>query len=1372
MAKRILQFMLLAVIGLLVSSTAFGQASTSGTLTGTVTDSTGAVIAGADVSVKDLATGLVLSTKSGPEGNFTVSSLKPGDYIVTVTMQGFKKGEFRNVKIAVGGVYDLAAKLEVGQVESTVVVEAGAEVLETSSSTIGTTITGKAITQLPLASRDALDLAILMPGAATTGRARQTSFMGLPKGAINITYDGINSQDNVLKSNDGFFTIIRPKIDAVEEFSITTAGQGADQAAEGAVSIRFETKRGTNQYHGGAWWQHRNDFFNSNYYFNNEVAPGALGVPRQRQRLNQFGGKVGGPIWKDKIFFFVAMDNYRLPSSQSRTRTILGSSALTGNLLYGTGATVPVVPAGNTWTVCSAATPRVATGGAAGNGCTVNLFTLAAASGFPVATDPASLALLTAIESARAASGVSVNTPSAGTPWIDTITFNNPGNATRRFPDVRLDYNITKNIQVTGIYHYNYFISQPDFLNGLDATYPVAPFTKNQGSQISNRNELVAKVRWNLGANKSNEATAAVQSAPVSFFPDLALSNPAFYPAATNNLGSVNVRPAFPLITNPIPAYNTQGRNGALGQFTDTFSWTHGKHNFNFGGSYTGIFQRGFFANTRANTATLGLSLTANVDPANVMFNTSANFPGSSAAQRTAGASVYAMLTGRLSAYTGSVAVDENTRNFVAGGLNNQRVRQNEYGFFISDNWRFRSTLTINAGLRWDRQGAPYDPRNITFRPQGGYAGVFGQSGAGGFFTPGTLPGGITTFELNGDKPWYNADANNWSPSLGLAWTPSFDNKLWRKVFGGPSQSVFRASYAITYTREGTNNFSSIAFTNPGLTGTINAVASTPAAGPCPANSTASTSGTYPAGCMTLSNLIAGTGYLQSAALAPAAFPGNTPFQMSFFSTQSVNGFDANLRTPMVQNWSFGWQREITSNMVFEARYVANHGTGLWRQDNVNEVNVFENGFLQEFQAAQGNLAICRANQVACRTAAGSASATFASYANLGLAGQVNVPVLTAAYTGSSVGSQSASGNWSSATFITPLDNGAVGGFANILAASQTTACRLFGSTALQGALPTNPCATVAGTPLAGFKPVNFFVPNENAINGGAFRVFNGAQSTWNALTLEVRQRLAHGLQINANYTFSKALTNLFADSSVSFLNRTTNRNSDFDKGPSPWDLRHSFKMNFIYGLPFGPGHRLTSSHGWVNRLIDQWEFSGITRWQSGRVFLLTNTNSAGGNDNLSFNNFDPGVQLIGITPSQIQAQLSVRKTAQGQVFWFPASLIDSSGNANSNFIAPCTTAGKLCQRVYLYGPSFFRPDLNIQKTFRITERVNFQLRAEFLNAFNNANFFYPGSETTSVATVGIKNGAFGQVTNAYRDVSTTDDNGGRIIQFVFRVNF
>jgi hypothetical protein len=1337
MAKRALICVLLAAFCLFVSAPLLAQVSSVGRLIGTVKDQTGAVIAGADVKVRDEATGAVIETKSGADGAFAVSSMKPGNYVVTVTMAGFKAAEYRNVKIIVNQTYDLQATMEVGAVESTVVVEAGAEVLETASPTVGTTITGKSITQLPLVSRDALDLAILMPGAQTVGRARNTSFMGLPKGAINITIDGINAQDNLLKSSDGFFTITRPRIDAMEEFSISTAAAGAE-SSEGAVQISFVTKRGGNEYTGGVWWQHRNDFLNSNYYFNNQA-----GLDRQRQRLNQFGYKVGGPILKERLFFFTAFDFYRNPESRARTRTILTAQAAGGTFRYNTsssiaaGTTIPLWidcgPGAGPGTVLAAAVPS-------GTTCTAALIgsanSLAAANGFTNVIDTVvagMLAPLTSLATGGANAG-SVGHPATTSLFQELISFNNPGSGKRNFPDFRFDWNITKNHTFTAIYHYNWFSSTPDFLNGFDRTYPVAPYDTNQGSQISNRNQWVAAWRWNLKANMSNEVRAGFQTAPVSFFPDL---NADLYPNLTTNLGPIRARPLLNLVTQPLININSQqSRNTAVYQLIETFSWARGKHNLSFGFNFTEVRLKQVFRAAQAGTISLGLATT---DPANGIFS-GTTLPGSSTTDQGNARSLYGMLAGRITGYSASVFVDPKQRQFVTGAPRQDRTFQTEFGFYGSDSWRIRPDLTITASLRWEYQGAPEDGFNTTFRLANGRRDVFGISGDGNLFKPGTLTGAIPTYELNNGRSWYDADLNNFAPQLGLSWQPGYDNRVWNTVFGGPGKSVFRAGIAINYTREGLNNWQSMARGNPGYFGTqlTNPVAGTP--GP----------GQFVAGSLQLQNLNV-TGVNQT----PAAFVDS--FQVTPFVGQGVNVFLDTVATPLVYSWQVGIQREITPNMVFEVRYVGNKGSGLWRQYNLNEVNIFENGFLTEFGIAKNNLAICRA----------TAGCTV-RFSNQGLPGQQPVPIMTAAFTGSTAGSQTNT-NFASGTFIGFLDNNTPGSFAGSLSGSQTFLCNLAGSVALQGVLATSPCPTTA--PAVGAFPVNFWVASPHA-TGGTFLFGNDTHSSYHSLQMEFRRRLARGVQFTANYTWSKSLSNYYADSSVSFSGFSTLRNKQRDRGPSPFDLRHQFKAYGIWELPFGPGRKWSSSHGWLNRIIEEWEVSTVIKAQTGRATLITSGNGG------TFNTADGGVVLTGITANQLQNSLSVRKLPDGRVFWFPASLLDSAQQrSNTSFIRPCgfntpAEAGTFCRRLFITGPAFFTPDINIVKRFRITERIRLEYRAEFINAFNNINFFYNASAATSANSISTRSTSFGRITEAFIDTSTTDYNGGRVIQMVLRVNF
>jgi len=347
------------ILGLFVwAPVSRAQVRPVGQLTGIVQDPTGAVLPDAEVKLQDEATGATQTQKTGPNGAFTFVNLQVGTYKVTVSMPGFKTTVLSGLKVDAGRTTSITVTLQVGEIAEAVEVVGGTEVLERTSTTIETTVRGDVIRRLPLNNRDTLDFTLLMPGAQQGGTARQSTFLGLPKGAINITMDGVNIQDNLLKSafGGGMFTIVRPRLDAVEEVTVKTAGVGAEAAGEGAVQIQFVTRRGTNTFRGTLFWDHRNDALNANPWFNT-----VLGLRKPRNLLNVFGGNVGGPIWKDKIFFFFNYEEFRLPESRPRENLILTQEAMTGVFRYrGTDGVVRAV----------------------------NLLQVAGAAGFPSTIDP------------------------------------------------------------------------------------------------------------------------------------------------------------------------------------------------------------------------------------------------------------------------------------------------------------------------------------------------------------------------------------------------------------------------------------------------------------------------------------------------------------------------------------------------------------------------------------------------------------------------------------------------------------------------------------------------------------------------------------------------------------------------------------------------------------------------------------------------------------------------------------------------------------------------------------------------------------------------------------------------------------------------
>jgi hypothetical protein len=1270
------------------------------------------------VILKTDATNQEFKAVTGAEGTFVIPSLNSGVYTATVTAAGFKQTVVTEIKIDAGKASSVAVTLEVGAANESVTVTGGGELVQSQSANISTTLTGRQITEIPTASRDALDLVLTMPGTQTPGRPRTSTVNGLPKGALNITMDGVNVQDNLLKSSDGFFTYIRPRTDSVEEVTVSTSNPGAESAAEGAVQIKFVTKGGTNEYHGGLYWYHRNPSLNSNYWFNNAQLPPdprTGEAPRTRVLLNQPGGKVGGPIripklfdGRDKAFFFVNYEEFRLPEATLRTgRLVFTDAGQSGVFSYLTTAGVR----------------------------TVNLLQLAASRGQTSTIDPRVGSLLGQIKSAVQGVGI---TPSADPNYL-SASFINTGLQIRKFPTVRFDFNLTKNHHLEYIWNYQQFRSTVDFLNNRDPSFPGLP---NFGSQDSNRFSNVISLRSTFRSTLVNEARFGLTGGTVLFFPQINSGQ-------FENQGGFNLGIGAAGISSATRGTGNSRRNTPVKQFTDNLTWAKGAHNVVFGGSYTRI---NFFSQSLDNVVqTIGFGVVEQ-DPAFAMFNTAGqgrtNFPGATDAQIGQAAAIYATLTGRVTSVSGTAIQNESTGKFTYNGDFVQRAQQQEFGVFAQDTWRVRPNLTLTGGLRYEVQ-LPYQNKNINYSLNS-FEDLFGVSGIGNLFRPGAIGGTAPLYRaMPPGTNAYDTDWLNFAPSVGFSYSPDWKNGFMKRVFGTGGQTVLRAGFSMAFVREGLNTFQSINGSNPG--GFLDAARS-----------------------IDRGNLAAGTllrsGSPGSGPFAPPAFPDTITYPFSpFAGTDSVNSFLPKIDLGYVESWTFGIQREMTKDTVLEVRYVGNRGHKLWRQYDLNEVNTLENGFANEFRLAQANLL---ANIAAGR-------GTNFRYFGTGT-GTSPLPILLGHFAGLPAAQASDPTKYSSAFFaraafvanLNPLAPNVLG-FAGALASRANYT---------NPAFPYHPNALRAGL------AHNFWVVNPDV--GGSFILDNGSQSWYDGLTVELRRRMSRGLLVQGSYTLAKSQTNAFASSSVVFSQFPTLRNTRGAKTDSPFNITHGLKTNFIYELPIGRGRAfLSGANGIVERFAGGWGINGSVRIQSGTPFSLGH------------------VQLVGLSRKDLQGLVKIRKDdnidpftllpVKGLVFYLPKDVIENTrkafnvavtatgpsytlGAPTGRFIAPAAFGN--CQesfsgqcgsdRITLYGPMFTRFDLSLVKKTRISETKNLELRAEFLNAFNNINFIVGGAANDVNNIGGFGGTGFGRVTSAYQDTSTTNDPGGRLVQIVLRFNF
>ncbi|MGC2299192.1 MAG: carboxypeptidase-like regulatory domain-containing protein, partial [Acidobacteriaceae bacterium] len=323
-------FSLLLAVLFAAARLACGQASTAGELTGTVADPSGAVIASAQLTITQASTGFSRTITSNSSGGYDFPDLQAGEYVLKVRAPGFTDAQYDEVSVLTGRAVNLNVQMKVGSSTQTVEVSSQAQVLETTSNTLATTINPDSVQNLPLNGRDALPFAQLMAGAQSGGDQRFETYNAMPNAALNITVDGMN--DNFQRyrtSTTGFYDAAPLRIGAIDEVTVSTTDLTADAGAEGGATLRFDLKRGTNKFHGNAFWQAQNSAFDANTFYND-----ANNISKAKFHLNDFGGSLGGPIWKNKVFFFGNYEQEYIPGSVTGSASVLTQAAQAGNFTY------------------------------------------------------------------------------------------------------------------------------------------------------------------------------------------------------------------------------------------------------------------------------------------------------------------------------------------------------------------------------------------------------------------------------------------------------------------------------------------------------------------------------------------------------------------------------------------------------------------------------------------------------------------------------------------------------------------------------------------------------------------------------------------------------------------------------------------------------------------------------------------------------------------------------------------------------------------------------------------------------------------------------------------------------------------------------
>jgi hypothetical protein len=877
------------VAGLFLFASLAAAQGTDAVLTGSVLDSTGAVVPQATVTALNINTGVATRETSNASGVYLFPALPPGDYNVTADRTGFKKYELEKLTLRTGDHVQQNLLLQVGGSTETVEVVANSDSVSTLTSSAGGELSKTRISDLPVASRNAMDLVLTQAGVVGT------NFNGARNDMLNISLDHANIVDNFITESLGT-TQIFTSVDRIEEVHVVTSPADAEYG-RGSGQVQLISKSGTNKFHGSGFDNIHNTDLNANSWSNNRN-----GLSRSAIVQNDAGGSLGGPVRKNKTFFFGLFEANIDHTKSTVTSTTLTQSARQGIFRFYPGVQDANANANNPTVDLNGnpVSPRGATGALQ----SVSLFGLdpSRPSADSTGIVAKNLALLP-LPNNYLTAGDGLNT--AGYVWR------------RVSPDdiyswtLRGDHNFNEKHRLSVTYSHD---TETD-PNGFDGqNYPTSTPGVYTDTGTVGSIQLTSTLRPNL----VNEVYGSVSRNSVQFHAPWTAageSQSSVLPSLSNvnYLLSLGSEVTSPLSTGS--AEDFQGRMQSTYLYGNKITWLRGKHAIKAGIEFRNIISNSFvdfFGVPRVNIGTPTAISTAAINGISGV--------GANATQAN----------NILSTLAGSVQSEEQYY-FSPGGANPQWIpgetaqhtwHNHEWGTYVQDDIKLASNFTLHAGMRWDYYGVPWEGDGRLGTVIGGSQNLFGISGTtfASEFQPGNENlNNLTTLQLIGRnsphpnlQPW-NAQYHNFAPAIGMTWS---------LPWLGKDKTIFRAGYGIAYERFTQVLFDQLyGYSAPGLSQLEN---------------------------VTL------TSYqnLATAVLpVPTGLPPLTtvPINDANSTAQTILGADSGLKQPYVQNWNASIGREIRPGLVLDVRYVGSKGTKLLRGTSINENNIFENGILNAF---------------------------------------------------------------------------------------------------------------------------------------------------------------------------------------------------------------------------------------------------------------------------------------------------------------------------------------------------------------------------------------------------------------------------------------
>jgi hypothetical protein len=1310
--KKIGVFLLLAGLFLIfstISQPTNAQTVTTGTVIGTVTDPSGAAVTDATVVLRNKATNGQATQKTNSAGQYTFANVTPGEYEVMVKKDGFRTADVESLTVEVSKSYNVDVRLEIGAASESVTVTTEARVeLQTTDAQLGDVVGGTTLGRLPTLQRDAAELLTLQPGTTpydTPGNGGFGNQGGTVAGARSdqntIVMDGIDITDNTVGGGANAQNFIPTGVESLEEFRVGVTNSNATFSRASGGQITLISKGGGNTFHGDGYWFHQSDGLNANSWDLNHTKDLAKGTPFTRKspfKDNREGVSVGGPVFKNKTFFFSNYEKRRFPAGQTVTH-IVPTDSLRSGILQFQDCSQGFDPQGN----CKGGTLRQYNLAAAMNcGPNGNL-----------ACDPRGIGISPTLQALYKLNPEGTDPSVTGADGNNTLGLRTSVTTPIKqdYVTFRLDHNFTDKMHFFGRYLYSRNLqvtsNQISALAGKPTVADTGNFTRGDG--------VIGALDYAFNSTTNNVIRYGWIRSRI-FLPGLSPSASAAtlaLPGTDSSGGPVALAPGLGtvgLLDVPIDVdtqrARTQGNFQRTKQLIDDFSKIKGKHNIVTGGSI-----RWLPIIAQRNDKVVG-SLASLVALMDADGNGGAStIPAVNRPPNCGGAvTTFCLLNStdatkwdRLYAATLGIVDNINVLAVRDGNLNPQpfgtpliaKANMQAYDMYVQDTWRFKPTLTLTYGLSYGWQTPPHEAHNEqTFivnasnnQILSGQAYINSKLQAalqGQAFNPNI---GYLPIAKSGRNNIYNPDYGDVGPRASLAWSPSYADGFLGHMMGS-GKTVVRAGFGIYYDR--INNVQSVEIPQLGVGFAQTLVLKSPL---CNVNASSAKCNAAAGG-----NDIGGSGFrvgVDGSIPVPGfptvkspVVPANPFGEVLSFS------LDPSFKVGRSYSFDFTIQRELPGNMLMEVGYIGRLGRDL------------PNSF--DFDSAPYMLKDPASGQ------------TFAQAFNAitaQLDANPNNPVTAQPWFENQLPGFGASAK----------SDGFAQGCAT--AGLSTTQCLVNQNQSLfQSRFVSTRFQNMGfDRRLLGMTPYN----NLQVVLALFVRSHTDL-SNYHAATFTLRKRPSHGLQFDLNYTFSKSLDQLggVQNNAGTFA---TSFNPNLQYGPSLFDRKHVFNGIFNYDLPAGKGHKVSFSNGVLDKVISGWYVTGVFRANSGLPLPVVGGDFGGG----------PFANSVNMLPTVDPGSLGggAHHGVTGTTFGSGGStnIFTNPDKAAADFRYPnIGVDGRDGSGHPLRGLGLWNLDSRLGKTTSFHERYKVEISADFFNLFNHVNFFDPSLNINSQATFGV----------------------------------